>query len=51
MAVGVPVGTVTARSYKVPTDAPEADGTFAWTDTTLVVVSVAGGGTTGLGYT
>ena len=51
MATGTPIGAVTARAYTVPTDAPEADGTFAWTDTTLVVVTVAGGGATGLGYT
>ncbi len=46
-----PVGTVSARAYKVPTDAPEADGTFSWNDTTIVVVMVEGGGRTGLGYT
>ena len=46
-----PIGAVQARAYTVPTDAPEADGTFAWTETTLVVVTVAGGGATGLGYT
>ena len=51
MATGAPIGAVTARAYTVPTDAPEADGTFAWTDTTLVVVTVEGGSVTGLGYT
>ena len=51
MVTDAPVGAMTARAYTVPTDAPEADGTFAWTDTTIVVVSVAGGGATGLGYT
>ncbi len=51
MPTGTPIGAITARAYKVPTDAPEADGTFAWTDTTLVVVTVGGGGATGLGYT
>ncbi len=35
----------------MPTDRPEADGTFAWTATTLVLVEVEGGGSTGLGYT
>jgi L-alanine-DL-glutamate epimerase-like enolase superfamily enzyme len=45
------IGRVTARAYTVPTDAPEADGTFAWDRTTLVVVEVAAGGETGLGYT
>ena len=42
---------MTARAFTVPTDAPKADGTFAWTETTIVVVTVAGGGATGLGYT
>jgi L-alanine-DL-glutamate epimerase-like enolase superfamily enzyme len=37
--------------YKVPTDAPEADGTIAWKETTLVVVEAHGGGQAGLGYT
>jgi L-alanine-DL-glutamate epimerase-like enolase superfamily enzyme len=46
-----PIGVVTARAYRVPTDAPEADGTFAWQDTTLVVVTIEAGGQTGLGYT
>lgn len=39
-----------ARAYTVPTDAPEADGTFSWDRTTLVVVHVEAGGETGLGY-
>ncbi len=51
MQAEAPVGTVAARAYTVPTDAPEADGTFSWNDTTIVVVTVEGGGRTGLGYT
>jgi L-alanine-DL-glutamate epimerase-like enolase superfamily enzyme len=39
-----------AFAYTIPTDLPEADGTFAWDATTLVVVEVHGGGETGLGY-
>ena len=46
-----PITGVRARAYTIPTDKPEADGTFAWDSTTLVVVHVAGGGKTGLGYT
>ena len=46
-----PIGTVSARAYTVPTEAPEADGTFAWTETTLIVVTAEAGGQTGLGYT
>jgi L-alanine-DL-glutamate epimerase-like enolase superfamily enzyme len=44
------IGRLRARAYTIPTDAPEADGTFAWTSTTLVVVEAEGGGSTGLGY-
>jgi L-alanine-DL-glutamate epimerase-like enolase superfamily enzyme len=46
-----PIGAVRSRAYTIPTDAPEADGTFAWSATTLVVATVEGGGGTGLGYT
>jgi L-alanine-DL-glutamate epimerase-like enolase superfamily enzyme len=42
---------VAARAYEVPTDAPEADGTFAWDRTVLVLVEIDAGGETGLGYT
>jgi L-alanine-DL-glutamate epimerase-like enolase superfamily enzyme len=45
------VDGVTATVYKIATDAPEADGTLAWSSTTLVVAHVTGGGRTGLGYT
>jgi L-alanine-DL-glutamate epimerase-like enolase superfamily enzyme len=45
------VGRVAASAYSIPTDAPEADGTYSWDRTTLVVVEVAAGGATGLGYT
>ncbi|WP_091714123.1 enolase C-terminal domain-like protein [Methylobacterium phyllostachyos] len=44
------IGTVRARAFTVPTDAPEADGTFAWDTTTLVVAEIEAGGETGLGY-
>jgi len=37
--------------YTVPTDAPEADGTFSWNSTTLILVELWGGGVSGLGYT
>ncbi len=45
------VGAVRARPYAIPTDAPEADGTFSWTSTTLIVVEAEGGDERGLGYT
>ncbi|MBT2794686.1 enolase C-terminal domain-like protein [Paraburkholderia strydomiana] len=50
-AGSVPLGPVRALAYSIPTDMPEADGTIAWTSTTLVVVEVEAGGKTGLGYT
>jgi L-alanine-DL-glutamate epimerase-like enolase superfamily enzyme len=46
-----PITDVRAHVYTIPTDRPEADGTFAWDSTTLVLVHVQGGGKTGLGYT
>ena len=45
------VDRVTAEVYQIPTDRPEADGTLAWSATTLVVVHVTAGGRTGTGYT
>jgi L-alanine-DL-glutamate epimerase-like enolase superfamily enzyme len=45
------LGAVEAVAYTVPTDAPEADGTFAWDSTTLVVVTVAAAGASGTGWT
>lgn len=47
----VSVKNVAVAVYEIPTDRPEADGTVAWTSTTLVVIEVSGGGLTGLGYT
>src|SRR5207249_2527240 len=38
-------------AYTIPTETPEADGTYEWDSTTIVVVEVAGGGEHGLGYT
>jgi L-alanine-DL-glutamate epimerase-like enolase superfamily enzyme len=40
-----------ARAYTIPTDAPEADGTFAWTSTTLVLAQASEDGVTGIGWT
>ncbi|GAB3409077.1 enolase-like domain-containing protein [Flindersiella endophytica] len=42
---------LTATAYRIPTDAPEADGTFAWDSTTMVLVSAAEGELAGLGWT
>jgi L-alanine-DL-glutamate epimerase-like enolase superfamily enzyme len=45
------INAVRAQAYTIPTDAPEADGTFAWDSTTLIVVEADAGGKTGIGYT
>jgi L-alanine-DL-glutamate epimerase-like enolase superfamily enzyme len=37
--------------YKIPTDAPEADGTISWDSTTMVLVQLEAGGKHALGYT
>ena len=39
-----------AAAYRVPTDAPEADGTYAWDSTTMVLVRAHAGGQAGIGY-
>jgi hypothetical protein len=45
------VEELTVSAYDIPTDQPEADGTLAWSKTTMVVTEVTGGGCTGLGFT
>ncbi len=45
------VDSVTAAAYRIPTASLEADGTLAWDATTMVVVHVRAGGTTGTGWT
>jgi L-alanine-DL-glutamate epimerase-like enolase superfamily enzyme len=45
------IDAVEARAYRIPTDAPESDGTLAWNATTMVVAEVSAGGRRGLGYT
>lgn len=42
---------VDVSAYKIPTDFPEADGTYSWDATTLVLVEVTAGGKCGVGYT
>jgi L-alanine-DL-glutamate epimerase-like enolase superfamily enzyme len=46
-----PITRVHAAAFRVPTDGPEADGTFAWDSTVIVVAEAEAGGMTGLGYT
>ena len=45
------VDRVNISAYRIPTDAPEADGTFKWDSTTMVLAEVGAAGQTGLGYT
>ncbi|NUR06052.1 MAG: mandelate racemase [Nocardioidaceae bacterium] len=48
------IGSVRTRVYTVPTgdpDVTEADGTLAWASTTLDVVEVTAGDSTGVGWT
>ena len=37
-------------AFTIPTQTPEADGTFAWTETTIVIVEAWSGDVHGLGY-
>src|SRR5581483_11642230 len=43
--------SIRVAAYRIPTNAPESDGTLEWDSTTLVVVHAAAGGTRGIGYT
>src|SRR3954447_15257854 len=45
------VESVESSAYTIPTDLPEADGTFAWDHTTVVVVQARAGGQVGTGWT
>jgi L-alanine-DL-glutamate epimerase-like enolase superfamily enzyme len=55
MAVARPTEAVIdglrVTAHRIPTDAPESDGTLAWDATTIVIVRAYGGGQQGLGYT
>lgn len=52
MTVVPAIASVEARIYTVPTEVPEADGTLAWTSTTMVLVRArAEDGTLGTGWT
>ena len=45
------IAETTATAFTIPTDAPEADGTFAWDSTTMIVVEMKCERATGVGYT
>lgn len=48
---GTIVREITTAVYRIPTDAPEADGTLAWDATTMVVASARAGTARGIGWT
>jgi L-alanine-DL-glutamate epimerase-like enolase superfamily enzyme len=47
----VAIESVDVACFRVPTEAPESDGTLEWDSTTMVLVEIGAGGATGLGYT
>jgi L-alanine-DL-glutamate epimerase-like enolase superfamily enzyme len=47
----VPIERVEVQVARVPTDAPESDGTLRWDATTVVICRLFAGGCVGLGYT
>lgn len=49
--IDAPIERIEVSAYTIPTDFPEADGTYAWDATTLVLVEATGGGHHGIGYT
>ncbi len=50
-AEGPAIEHVGTAVYVIPTDAPEADGTLAWTKTTLDLMTVTAGSMQGIGWT
>jgi L-alanine-DL-glutamate epimerase-like enolase superfamily enzyme len=47
----VRIARVSVKTFTIPTDFPESDGTLQWDRTTIVIVEVSAGGKQGLGYT
>ena len=45
------VDQIEASAFTIPTKTPESDGTLEWDRTTIIVVELKAGDTTGLGYT
>ena len=45
------VERLTASVYEIPTEQPEADGTYAWDSTSTTVVQAFAGGECGIGWT
>lgn len=44
------IDRVAGSAFRIPTDAPESDGTLSWDHTTLVVAQIFAGNRRGLGY-
>jgi len=51
MRDGPLIADVSVSVFTIPTSSPEADGTYAWNSTTMVLVQVTAGDAVGLGYT
>jgi L-alanine-DL-glutamate epimerase-like enolase superfamily enzyme len=47
----VRITRATVEAFRIPTDAPESDGTLEWSSTTLVLVTLGAGAVEGIGYT
>ena len=47
---GPAIESVEACAFPIPTEQPEQDGTLEWSQTTLLLVQVRAGGSTGTGY-
>jgi L-alanine-DL-glutamate epimerase-like enolase superfamily enzyme len=47
----VPIEGIDVSVYKIPTATPEADGTYAWDSTTMVLAEASAAGACGIGYT
>ncbi len=50
-AAHTPIAKLTVSAYRIPTDQPESDGTYAWDSTTIVIVEAEAGDRRSLGYT
>src|SRR5216110_1022733 len=46
-----PIQGLRVSAYTIPTETPEADGTYEWDSTNIVIAEVTAGGKQGLGYT
>jgi len=49
--VGVKIDSIDVSAFTIPTNAPESDGTFEWSSTTVVAVEASAAGKRGLGVT